>query len=216
MEAAILSSRSEYILNQSDFRETPSRSHESKMAEETKNTIALLNGLARRTYYKEDEITDEFLKSQIYPDMSDEEFTRLVSRFSGLMKNMVSADMDFNQLEAFVVSQMKRREGALTEDQANALRKFWRSHKNKIHDTLVVNTNWNNGLKQVSWRIDVKSQSKNVDQINEPTAIMELQLQGGSTKNTEVVQFEMDENKLLSVLQSMKDIESEISKYSQQ
>ncbi|XP_033734449.1 COMM domain-containing protein 1-like [Pecten maximus] len=187
------------------------------MAEETKNTIALLNGLARRTYYKEDEITDEFLKSQIYPEMSDEDFNRLVSRFSGLMKNMVSADMDFNQLEAFVVSQTKRREGALTEDQANALRRFWRSHKNKIHDSLVVNTNWNNSLKQVSWRIDVKSQSKNVDQINEPTAIMELQLQGGgNTKNTEVVQFEMDENKLMTVLQSMKDIESEIGKYSQQ
>ncbi|OWF54348.1 COMM domain-containing protein 1 [Mizuhopecten yessoensis] len=56
------------------------------MAEETKNTIALLNGLARRTYYKEDEISDEFLKSQIYPEMDDEEFNRLVSRFSGLMK----------------------------------------------------------------------------------------------------------------------------------
>ena len=84
--------------------------------------------------------------------------------------------MDFNQLEAFLTSQMKRREGAMTEDEASAYRKFWKVHKNKIHDTLVSKTNWNNTLKKVSWRIDVKSQSKTTENLNEPSAIVELQI----------------------------------------
>ena len=89
---------------------------------------------------------------------------------------MVSADMDFNQSEAFLTSQMKKREGAITEDQANALRKFWKTHKNKIHEAVISRTTWNNTIKQMSWRIDIKSQAKHIDQINVPTAIMELQI----------------------------------------
>lgn len=89
---------------------------------------------------------------------------------------MVSADMDFNQSEAYLTSQMKKREGAITEEQANALRKFWKTHKNKIHEAVISRTTWNNTIKQMSWRIDIKSQSRHVDQINAPTAIMELQI----------------------------------------
>lgn len=91
--------------------------------------------------------------------------------------------MDFNQLEAFLTSQMKKRENPISEEQANAFRKFWKTHKNKIHDSLIMNSNWSNSLKKVSWRIDVKSQSKSVDQIHEPTAIMELQLANNTIDN---------------------------------
>ena len=92
---------------------------------------------------------------------------------------MVSADMDFNQLEAFLTSQTKRRENAMSEEHANVYRKFWKTHKNKIHDVLVSQSNWNNSLKKVSWRIDIKSQSRNVDQMSEPTAIVELMVGEG-------------------------------------
>ncbi|KAJ8309499.1 hypothetical protein KUTeg_014373 [Tegillarca granosa] len=186
------------------------------MAEDSKNLLALLNGVAKRTYYNETEFTDEFLKSQIYPDIAEDDFQAIVSKFTGLIKSMVSADMDFNQLEAFLTSQIKKREGALTEDQANVLRRFWKSHKNKIHDSIISQTKWNNSLKQVSWRIDVKSQAKNIEQINEPTAIVELHIsKPNTTKETDTVRFEMDEKKLAGVLQNMKDIEDEIAKYCQ-
>lgn len=125
--------------------------------------------------------------------------------------------MDFNQLEAFLTSQMKRREAAMTEEEASAYRKFWKVHKNKIHDTLVSKTNWNNSLKKVSWRIDVKSQSKSAENINEPSAIVELQIENPEeSQKTEVVQFEMDESRLAHVLQNMKDIEDQIVQYCQQ
>lgn len=56
------------------------------MAEDSKNLLALLNGIAKRTYYNETEYTDEFLKSQIYPDISDDDFQAIVSKFMGLVK----------------------------------------------------------------------------------------------------------------------------------
>nr|XP_022330295.1 COMM domain-containing protein 1-like [Crassostrea virginica] len=189
----------------------------NKMAANTKNISALLTGLAKRNYYNEFEYTDDFLKSQIFPDLSDDEYASLLKRCSTYVKNIVSADMDFNQLEAFLTSQMKRREGAMTEDEASAYRKFWKVHKNKIHDTLVSKTNWNNTLKKVSWRIDVKSQSKTTENLNEPSAIVELQIGNPQeSKETDVVQFEMDENRLAFVLQNMKDIEDQIVQYCQQ
>ncbi|XP_045187297.1 COMM domain-containing protein 1-like [Mercenaria mercenaria] len=193
-------------------------SHDFKMADDTKNVLALLNGLAKRTYYGESEITDDFLKQEIFPDLSDDDFAGLLSKCSSLIKSMVSADMDLNQSEAFLTSQMKKPEGGITENQANAFRKFWKIHKNKIHEAVISHSTWNNTLKQVSWRIDIQSQARHIDQINAPTAIMELQL-GPKTSNsqkTEVVRFEMDETRLGSVLQTMQDIENEVNKYCQQ
>ena len=84
--------------------------------------------------------------------------------------------MDMTQLEAFLTAQMKRKEGALSEQQAAALRKFWKANKVKIHDSIVLQTMWGNSLQKVSWRVDLQSQTRNTEQINIPTAIMELHL----------------------------------------
>ncbi|ESP02278.1 hypothetical protein LOTGIDRAFT_138684 [Lottia gigantea] len=182
------------------------------MVDNTKNLSALLNGLTKRNYYGEEELTDEFLKNELYPDLEEDEFKNLVNRCLHLMKNMVSADMDMTQLEIFLTAQMKRREGALTEQQANAYRKFWKTHKTKIHDKIVEQTMWGNTLKKVSWRIDLKSQGRRSDDINTPSAIMELQIAEHQNKD-QVVRFEMDEQKLKSVLQSMEEIEEQIDNY---
>lgn len=56
------------------------------MADDTKSLVALLNGITKRTYYGEEEITNEFLKSEIYPDLPDEEFSNLVGKCSSLLK----------------------------------------------------------------------------------------------------------------------------------
>ena len=95
---------------------------------------------------------------------------------------MVSADMDFNQLEAFLTSHTKKKEGGITEEQAKIYMKFWKTHKAKIHDSVIAQNTWNSTLKSVNWRIDIKSQAKHIDQINTPTAIMELQIANHNDK----------------------------------
>ncbi|XP_052106017.1 COMM domain-containing protein 1-like [Mytilus californianus] len=184
------------------------------MGDEAKKLLALLNGIARRTYYGEEELSDDFLLSQIYPDMPKEESSGLITKCTGLMKNMVSADMDFNQLDAFLVSQTKRRENPLTEEQTQVFRKFWKNNKNKIHDSIIAKTKWNNSLQNVLWRIDLKAQARNMEQMNESSAIMEFQINSPENKS-EVVRFEMDETKLTEVLTQMKEIETEINNYCQ-
>ena len=85
--------------------------------------------------------------------------------------------MDFNQLEAFLTSQRRRRQGAITEGQAAAIVKFWKSQRSKIHDVIVDKSRWNSRMKELSWRIDFKSRARHVEQLNTPVAIVELKLE---------------------------------------
>ena len=62
----------------------------NKMAANTKNISALLTGLAKRNYYNEAEYTDDFLKSQIFPDLSDDEYASLLKRCSTYVKVSIS------------------------------------------------------------------------------------------------------------------------------
>lgn len=153
------------------------------MAAADKNVVGLLNGIARREYFGESEITDDFLHQELFSDLSEEQFDVVLKRYEALMRNIVSADMDFNQLEAFLTSQMKRKQGALTQEQAAAFLKFWKSQKAKIHDVLVQRSSWNNKLKDINWRIDLKSQARHLQQINTPVAIVEMQVEKRSTES---------------------------------
>ena len=153
------------------------------MASADKNVVGLLNGLARREYFGESEITDDFLHQELFSDLPREQFNATLKRYELLMRNIVSADMDFNQLEAFLTSQTKRKEGALTQSQAAAFMKFWKSQKVKIHDVLVQRSSWNNRLKDTSWRIDLKSQGRYLQHINTPVAIVEMQLENRATES---------------------------------
>lgn len=56
------------------------------MADDAKKFLALLNGIARRTYFGEDELSDDFLASQIYPDMPTDESSALIAKCTTLIK----------------------------------------------------------------------------------------------------------------------------------
>ena len=96
---------------------------------------------------------------------------------------MSSSNMDISQAEVFLGSQAKKKDSGLTENHTKALLKTWRTHRDKIHDCLVNRCTWENQLKNLSWRVDVKTQSRKTEQINTPTAIVEMVLgsRGGNT-----------------------------------
>ncbi|XP_009280872.1 PREDICTED: COMM domain-containing protein 1 isoform X1 [Aptenodytes forsteri] len=89
--------------------------------------------------------------------------------------SIASADMDLNQLEAFLTAQTKK-QGGITSDQAAVIAKFWKNHRIKIHESLINQSRWDNVLKNMNWRVDLKSQSRHIDQINTPVAIVEMEL----------------------------------------
>uniref|UniRef100_A0A669BZD3 Copper metabolism (Murr1) domain containing 1 n=1 Tax=Oreochromis niloticus TaxID=8128 RepID=A0A669BZD3_ORENI len=52
----------------------------------TKSLSGLLNGIAQKVYYNNSEITEELLRSELYPEMSPDEFTALHDKMKGLLK----------------------------------------------------------------------------------------------------------------------------------
>ncbi|XP_078005663.1 COMM domain-containing protein 1 isoform X2 [Phascolarctos cinereus] len=143
--------------------------------ESSKSLSGLLSGLAQSTFHGHPGITEELLRSQLYPEVPPEEFRPFLEKMRGLLKSIASADMDFNQLEAFLTAQTKK-QGGITADQAAVISKFWKNHKTKIKESLINQSRWENSLKAMNWRVDLKSQSKHLDQINAPVAIVELEL----------------------------------------
>ncbi|XP_040319257.1 COMM domain-containing protein 1 isoform X1 [Herpailurus yagouaroundi] len=198
--------------------------------EGSKPLSGLLSGLAQEAFHGHQGITEELLRSQLYPDVSLEEFRPFLAKMRGILKSIASADMDFNQLEAFLTAQTKK-QGGITCDQAAVISKFWKSHKTKIRESLMNQSRWDSGLRGLSWRVDGKSQSRHSAQIHTPVAIMELEIGKSGQKpvrvawakihvpfdhtsagqESEFLCLEFDEVKVNQVLKKLSEVEETIS-----
>jgi uncharacterized protein YbaA (DUF1428 family) len=185
------------------------------MTDSNKNLLALINGIIRRDYYDDETITDDLLKQELFPAQSCDGFAALVNKIRSIIKSMASSNMDHTQADTFLTSQTKKREGGVTEQQSKLVMQCWKVHRTRIHDSIVRHCVCNNRLRDMSWRIDVKSRSRHTDQISTPAAIVELHLAntGAIQQGVEVVRFEMDESGLGKVLNSLKNIGEQIDKH---
>ncbi|KAM7060411.1 COMM domain-containing protein 1 isoform 2-T2 [Acridotheres tristis] len=136
---------------------------------------ALLSGIAQAAFHGNAGITEDLLRTQLYPEAPPEEFRALRAKMRGLLQSIASADMDLNQLEAFLTAQTKK-QGGITSDQAAVIAKFWKNQRTQIHESLINQSRWDNVLKNMNWRVDLKSQLRHIDQINTPVAIVEMEL----------------------------------------
>ncbi|XP_030346652.1 COMM domain-containing protein 1 isoform X2 [Strigops habroptila] len=129
------------------------------------------------------------------------------------VRSIASADMDLNQLEAFLTAQTKK-QGGITSDQAAVIAKFWKNHRMKIHESLIDQSRWDNVLKNMNWRVDLKSQSRHIDQINTPVAIVEMEL-GKIGQESEFLCLEFDEAKVSQMLKKLSEIEESMNSLTQ-
>lgn len=73
-------------------RDTPHPPHVSTVSENmanveaTKSLSGLLNGISQTVYHNNREITEELLKNELYPELSQEEFKALHDKMKGLLK----------------------------------------------------------------------------------------------------------------------------------
>ncbi|NP_001089453.1 copper metabolism domain containing 1 L homeolog [Xenopus laevis] len=182
-------------------------------AEGAKRLTGLLNGIAQSSYYGNADITEELLKSELYPDLPADQFRALLEKMRGLLKSIVSADMDINQIDAFLTAQAKK-QGGITTEQAAVIAKFWKNHKRKIRESVVSQSRLENNLKSMNWRIDLKSQSRHTDQENSPVAIVEMEI-GKNDKESEFVYLEFNEAKINRMLKQLAEVEDSISALTQ-
>ncbi|XP_043560175.1 COMM domain-containing protein 1 isoform X2 [Chiloscyllium plagiosum] len=179
------------------------------MAEQHSQSLSgLLSGLVQLIYYRNSGITEQMLKEQLYPDLPQQDFRILLEKMAGILRSIASADMDLNQLEAFLTAQTKKPNG-ITPEQATVLTKFWKSHKVKIRESLINQSKWENCLRNLSWRVDLKSQSRHLDQINTPVAIVEFEL-GKNNQESEFLCLELNEIKVNQLLNKLAEIEKSI------
>uniref|UniRef100_A0A2K6PBX6 COMM domain-containing protein 1 n=1 Tax=Rhinopithecus roxellana TaxID=61622 RepID=A0A2K6PBX6_RHIRO len=151
----------------------------------------LLNALAQDTFHGHPGITEQLLQSQLYPEVPPEEFRPFLAKMRGILKSIASADMDFNQLEAFLTAQTKK-QGGITSDQAA-------SHKTKIRESLMNQSRWNS-----------LTETKHSPQIHTPVAIRELEL-GKYGQESEFLRLEFDEVKVNQILKTLSEVEESIS-----
>uniref|UniRef100_G1QBU8 COMM domain-containing protein 1 n=1 Tax=Myotis lucifugus TaxID=59463 RepID=G1QBU8_MYOLU len=177
--------------------------------ESCKSLSGLLNGLAQKDFHGHQGITEELLRSQLYLEVLPEEFRPFLAKMRGILKSVASADMDFNQLEAFLTAQTKK-QGGITSDQAAIISKFWKRHKTKIRESLMNQSRWDSGRQGLSCRVDGKSQSRHSAQIHTPVPIMELEI-GKSGQESEFLCLEFDEAKVNQVLKKLSEAEESIS-----
>ncbi|XP_021482380.1 COMM domain-containing protein 1 [Meriones unguiculatus] len=174
-----------------------------------KSLSGLLGGLAQSAFHGQPGLTEELLHGQLYPEVPLEEFRPFLAKMRGLLKSIASADMDSNQLEAFLTAQTKK-QGGITSEQAAVISKFWKSHKTKIRESLMNQSCWDNRLRGLSWRVDSKSQSRQTAQIHTPVAMIELEF-GKGGQESEFLCLEFDEVKVKQILKKLSEVEESIN-----
>ncbi|XP_056136901.1 COMM domain-containing protein 1 [Lampris incognitus] len=179
--------------------------------EATKSLAGLLNGIAQKEYHNKEEISEELLKNELYPELPAEEFHALHEKMKGLLKSIASADMDHGQLEAFLTAQTKKQGSrGVSVEQAAALSRFWKSQRARVRESLLGQSRWEPGLRGLSWRVDLQtSASRGEAAHSNPVALVELEL-GRSGQDSEFVCLEFDEAKVNQVLKKMADIQESI------
>jgi hypothetical protein len=188
--------------------------------------MALVNGVFLRTFQKDDSITPELLKEQVFPgdEPSVDEITQM---FQACVKIAVSAarnDLELSELESRLA------QTSFSEMQQQALLRAWRLNRTKVHDALKKESQWNNALKDFTWRIDVKTKAMadTKQDLNEPTAIVQFAIGPYSTEDEaaqregrfldtdRVIRFEMGREKLTEVVYQINQIQAQISKLTSQ
>ncbi|KAG7492878.1 hypothetical protein MATL_G00018890 [Megalops atlanticus] len=176
----------------------------------SKSLSGLLNGIAQKVYHNNPEITEELLKNELYPDLSQEEFHALHEKMKGLLKSIASADMDQAQLEAFLTAQTRKQgSGGVSGEQAAALSKFWKSQRARVRESLLGQSRWEPALRGLSWRVDLQTSASRGEPVNTPVAVVEVEL-GRTGEESEFVCMEFDEAKVNQVLKKMAEIQQSI------
>ncbi|KAG7220278.1 hypothetical protein INR49_018334 [Caranx melampygus] len=174
--------------------------------EAAKALSGLLNGIAQRVYYNNGEVTEELLRSELFPELPQDDSTNK-------QVSIATADMDHAQLEAFLTAQTRKQgSGGVSAEQAAALSRFWKSQRLRVRESLLAQSRWEPGLRGLSWRVDLQTAAGRGDAAHGgPVTLMELEL-GRTGQDSEFVCLEFDEARVNEMLKKMADVQESIDR----
>ncbi|ELR15336.1 COMM domain containing protein 1, putative, partial [Acanthamoeba castellanii str. Neff] len=143
---------------------------------------AVLNGVVKRTFENDQQITPAFIKEQVFPQHEDVSVDDVAAMFDRCV-SLVGESAYHNRQPAQLQQALKkarlsttRRVSDFSATQQEIIVKFWTLNKDKLHAKVRKNAMWGTELHKFAWRIDVKSKARAVSEMNEPVAIVELTL----------------------------------------
>eukprot|EP01105_Mastigella_eilhardi_P005272 TRINITY_DN17013_c0_g1_i1.p1 TRINITY_DN17013_c0_g1~~TRINITY_DN17013_c0_g1_i1.p1 ORF type:complete len:206 (-),score=96.47 TRINITY_DN17013_c0_g1_i1:80-697(-) len=174
---------------------------------------SLLLAVMKREYEGDTAISIATLKEKLFPALAVEDVQKQYNLCKELLAKAAYEDYDATQLETF----LKLKKVAFSPLQKEVMLKFWKNQKAKIHEVLRKRFVWNNTLQNISWRMDVKTKSRDIAEMNEQTAIVEITLNNGAKEDTQqsAVRFELDKTQLGSMVAQIEEIEAQIKRASE-
>eukprot|EP00029_Vermamoeba_vermiformis_P013987 TRINITY_DN8974_c0_g1_i1.p1 TRINITY_DN8974_c0_g1~~TRINITY_DN8974_c0_g1_i1.p1 ORF type:complete len:194 (-),score=49.60 TRINITY_DN8974_c0_g1_i1:43-624(-) len=179
---------------------------------------AFVNGILRNTFYGDESITPEFLKTELFAD-HDITVEDIAVKFKSLQELLTKAGS-----ENYEISEVEKalQSTDLDEMQQAVVAKLWRTQRQKIHDSLRQKSSFNDKLKKLSWRIDVETKTKDSKgDLNNTIAIVEMVLGKPSfaaDSNTQTVsetdkaiRFEMSKDQIHETLYHINNIQKLIN-----
>ena len=144
----------------------------------------------------------------IYPKNKD--ILSVFNLIAAIIKNAANNNWTVNQL----TEDLKKVKG-IDEDQKNLFVKFWNLQRNKVHELMVQKSKFGNVLKSLEWRVDVQTKTATEDNLNQPSALVEMMIgKLNQEENNQVFTFEMDKSELNKFISQIKDLQDIISKKS--
>mmetsp|Transcript_19929 Transcript_19929/g.28648 ORF Transcript_19929/g.28648 Transcript_19929/m.28648 type:complete len:187 (-) Transcript_19929:123-683(-) len=173
---------------------------------EGKSFQLLLNGLSKKLFYGED-VSIEYLAEQLYTGMELEgaEVRAQIKSYEKLLRVAAFNNWDVSKFEEVLNS------SNISPAHFRTALSFWTNEREKIHNSILRGCTWNNKLKQLSWRVDMKAASKNMPEINEPVAMIEFGMDGELNKEESgVVRCELNRTKVGEILGTLEEIQRKI------
>jgi len=132
-------------------------------------------------------------------DEGDEEILLLYSSLSNLLRTAVSERWDISVMENYLHT------CDIQESRMGALLGFWKRRREEIFASALAISSLRPGLEGVRWRIDHKTVSRFQEEINQPTAIVEVKTTSGGSCS-----FEVDGEGMRELVETFERIEEAV------
>eukprot|EP00471_Norrisiella_sphaerica_P008730 CAMPEP_0184496248 /NCGR_PEP_ID=MMETSP0113_2-20130426/33451_1 /TAXON_ID=91329 /ORGANISM="Norrisiella sphaerica, Strain BC52" /LENGTH=184 /DNA_ID=CAMNT_0026882793 /DNA_START=36 /DNA_END=590 /DNA_ORIENTATION=+ len=174
--------------------------------------LTLLRQVVKKIFYGEQDALNNEKKSRIFADskMPKQKISECIVSCDRLLRKAARGNWAQNRMEQEVA------QFDISEEHQKVFCHIWKTESSKIHKLIVSKTIWNNELNDFAWRIDVKANAKNTTDINEPTAIIRLNLKNRQHGGSDVLHCEMDKDGLASVVAELDKIQEQIDNVSSQ
>ena len=167
--------------------------------------LAALRGVGSRLFFGDASMTDSFLSEEVFKDSQMELEARmgLLQQIAAVLTDAASENLPVGKLERGI------KKMDLSNEQVEAFVKYWRTEGPRIQGQLRSKTDWSPRLVKVQWRVDHKTRSKNIADLNDPVAIMEI------ATTTSSLKFEADPATVQRLLNECANIEERLQAFTQ-